>query len=85
MPPPKDRKVVGSKWYYVNPTTPVYRLVAQDYSQKACMIEYEETFFLVVRFKSIRFVTNKDSSDRYQDCILKWKTEKSSGIRPKDF
>ena len=62
VPPPKDRKVINSKWVFkckLGETGLVERykarLVAQGYSQRPG-IDYEETLSPVVRFESVRSV-----------------------------
>ena len=60
--PPPNRKIAGSKWVFkwkidANGIVERYkaRLVAQGCTQKFGL-DYEETFSLVIRFESIRFL-----------------------------
>ena len=72
VPPPKDCKVVGSKWVFKcklgeNGLVERFkaRVVAQGYSQRAG-IDYEETFSPVVRFESVRSVIALATQERMQ-------------------
>ena len=62
IPPPKDCKVINSKWFFKckqgeNGLIEHYkaRLVAQDYTQRPG-IDYDETFSPVVHFESVPVV-----------------------------
>ena len=85
---PRDRKAIGSKWVYKTKRSAngilerhKAHLVAQGFSQRYGQ-DYDETFFPVVRFESMRTVIavavqnglKLATPNGCDNCILKWRT-----------